>query len=119
MRSGSSFRRYSASRSWACLRGPPVSRTAERGSGRATSGMAGLMGLPPAKSARNTLLPITVALEREVKELTFMWQRLVRQVGRVRQVGLELAALTEKPGCQPEPARQGGERIPCPSRERI
>ena len=43
MRSGSSFSRYSASRSCACLSGPPVRRTADNGSGRATSGMAFLI----------------------------------------------------------------------------
>src|SRR5262245_58318171 len=43
MRSGSSLRRYSPLRSCARLSGPPVMRTADRGSGLATSGMAGLI----------------------------------------------------------------------------
>src|SRR6266704_1870925 len=44
MRSGSSLSRYSASKSCACLSGPPVSRTADKGRGRATSGTALVIG---------------------------------------------------------------------------
>src|SRR5512139_1074034 len=46
MRSGSRASRYLASRSCAFLSGPPVSRTADRGSGRAACGMAGAIGAP-------------------------------------------------------------------------
>src|SRR6185369_15521844 len=43
MRSGSSFSRYSAFRSCARFRGPPVTRTEDKGNGRATSGIAFLI----------------------------------------------------------------------------
>src|SRR6266496_6551366 len=54
MRSGSSLSRYSASRSCARLSGPPVSRTAESGSGRAMSGIALVKGAAEKLLAANS-----------------------------------------------------------------
>ena len=62
MRSGSSDSRYCASRSCACLSGPPVNLTSAIGNGRAfcaTTGAAGPPACtntnPPAKSASNAM----------------------------------------------------------------
>src|SRR5216684_265300 len=53
MRSGSSLSRYAASSSCACLSGPPVRRTADRGSGRAAAGTALVIGPAAAALAAN------------------------------------------------------------------
>src|SRR5436190_24314097 len=58
MRSGSRTSRYFASRSCACFSGPPVRRTAPRGSGRAMSGTALVMRWAPdceGSAARNSV----------------------------------------------------------------
>src|SRR5438128_2042665 len=66
MRSGSSLRRYSASRSSARFRGPPVSRTADKGNGCAISAIALVTGAAkPACVARNHIASALIKTANE------------------------------------------------------